>query len=145
MATINSNAINKQAVTNYDAGEVIAIRASASTTSSLAAADLLKMVTLPAGYIITGGYLAATNLDTGTTPTITLTVGLMDVGDTALDSGTDLLTASTVGQAGTLEMFDTGLTQGPFDVDKIVAVKVVAAAATKAAGTVYCQVEYAQP
>mgnify|MGYP001264868590 CR=1 FL=1 len=145
MATTNSDIVLKQPITCNEAGQIIAVRAEAVTTASLAAGDLLKMVRLPAGYIITGGYLAASDLDTGTTPAITMTVGLMDVSDTALDSGTDLLTESTVGQGGTLTSFDTGLTQGPFDDDKIVAVKVVAAAATAAAGTVTCQVEYAQP
>lgn len=145
MAIIYSDVVNKPAITCNEAGCVLAVRAEAATTTSLAANDVLEMVRLPAGYIITGGYLAASDLDTGSSPAITMTVGLMDLTDTTLDSSTDLLTASTVGQGGTLARFDTGFTQGPFTVDKIVAVKVVAAAATKAAGTVHCQVEYAQP
>lgn len=145
MAIIYSDAYYKQAVTNDVAGGVIAVRAQATAPATLAANDVMEMVRLPAGYIITGGYLAATDLDTNSSPAITMTVGLMDLTDSTLDSSTDLLTASTVGQGGTLAAFNTGLTQGPFTVDKIVAVKVVAAAATKAAGTVTCQVEYAQP
>lgn len=145
MATINSDIVLKSPITCNEAGQVLAVRAAAAAPATLAANDLLKMARLPAGYIITGGYLAATDLDTNASPAITMTVGLMDVDDTALDADTDLLTAATVGQDGSLAKFATGLTQGPFTVDKIVAVKVVAAGATKAAGTVTCQVEYAQP
>lgn len=145
MAIIYSDAYYKQAVTNDVAGGIIAVRAEAAAPATLAANDVMEMVRLPAGYIITGGYLAATDLDTNATPTITMTVGLMDIADTTLDSDTDLLTASTVGQGGALARFDTGLTQGPFAVDKIVAIKVANVAATKASGTVTCQVEYAQP
>ena len=144
MATITSDVWAKQPVTTFQAGAIVAVRASAATTTSLAANDLIKMAILPAGYVMTGGYLASTDIDTNASPAVTMTVGLMDLGDTALDSGTDFLTASTVGQAGTLAAFSTGLTQGPFTVDKIVAVKVVTAAATKAAGTVTCQIEYAK-
>uniref|UniRef100_I2Q028 Uncharacterized protein n=1 Tax=Desulfovibrio sp. U5L TaxID=596152 RepID=I2Q028_9BACT len=148
MSLIDSNlsVASKPAVTCNEAGKVLAVRAAAAAPASLAADDVFLMAKLPAGYVITGGYLAATDLDThATTPTITLTVGLMDLSDTTLDANTDLLTVSTVGQDGSMAAFTKGLTQGPFAVDKFVAVKVVAAAATKAAGTVYCQVEYAQP
>ncbi|MHC1787884.1 hypothetical protein [Solidesulfovibrio sp.] len=83
----------------------------------------MRMVKLPAGCIITGGYLASTDLDTAASPTITMTVGLMDIADTTLDANTDLLAESTVGrQGGTMAAFSTGLTQGPFTVDKFVAV-----------------------
>lgn len=147
MALIDSDksVASKPAITSTAAGVVLAVRAAATAPATLAANDVMRMVKLPAGHIITGGYLASTDLDTNVSPAITMTVGLMDIADTTLDSGTDLLTESTVGQGGTLAAFSTGLTQGPFTVDKYVAVKVVTVAATKAAGTVTCQVKYCQP
>ncbi|MHC1788308.1 hypothetical protein [Solidesulfovibrio sp.] len=147
MALIDSDKSvgSKPAITSNEAGRVIAVRAAAAAPATLAANDVMRMVKLPAGCIITGGYLASTDLDTAASPTITMTVGLMDIADTTLDANTDLLAESTVGQGGTMAAFSTGLTQGPFTVDKFVAVKVIAAGTTKAAGTVTCQVEYAQP
>jgi hypothetical protein len=71
----------------------VVVYASYALTAALAVSDVIQMVPVPAGAIITGVTLGATDLDTNGSPTIVL-----DVGDGA---DTDrLIDGATVGQSG---------------------------------------------
>ena len=91
---------------------------------------------MPAGAVVTGAVIAATDMDTNGTPTLAF-----DVGD---DGDEDrIFAASTVGQAGTLSMAmaRTGLLYKYAARTRIKAY-VQAASATGAAGTLYVVVRY---
>lgn len=145
MAIFKSNKITykQPALTPMSAGQVVAERQSVAVPSTLALNDIVAFCELPAGCVPVDGYLVSTDLDTGT-PTITLTVGVLDAAGTDLVASTDFLTASTVAQAGGVARFDkaAGLGLAASASDRIIAVKVAAAAATGAAGTLTLVLEY---
>lgn len=100
--------------------------------TNLAANDLIKVFRAPKGFIVTGAYLYATDLDTNGTPTLTLALG-----DLADDDR--FVAASTIGQAGgtTITLASAGAGY-VFAEDTDVYIKAKAASATAAAGTVRC-------
>lgn len=74
------------------------------TTTVLAASDIIDLGPLPAGLTPLDVTLISDDLDTGGSPAITLSVGILNAGKTDLGSGTydTFISASTVGQAGGL-------------------------------------------
>lgn len=98
--------------------------------------DEVGLFWLPAGAVVTGATIAATDMDTNGTPTLAF-----DVGD---DSDEDrIFAASTVGQTGTLSMAmaRTGLLY-KYTARTRIKAYVQAASATGAAGTLYVVVRY---
>lgn len=74
-------------------GQPVTVYGEYSLAAALALNDVIQMVRVPAGARVTDLSLAATDLDTGGSPAITLSVG--DGGATAR-----YISASTIGQAG---------------------------------------------
>jgi len=149
MAVFESDLIpgSKPAVTCSEAGCVVAVKGKADVPNSLAANDLIKLAKLPAGYLVGDVKVRASDLDTNVSPTITITVGILNSTGDDLDSGSEFIIASTVAQAGGQVSMDKASVacDTPYTTDKIIAAKVVNAATTKAAGTVRATVEYFQP
>jgi len=130
----------------HSAGEVHVSSGQYSAPDSLAADDLIGLAVLPAGCIPVDFMLAADDLDTHETPTITLTVGILNGDEDDLVANSDFITASTIAQGGgvaradVLEFLDDIAVDD--DDDRIIAVKVANVAATKAAGKVYGNLLY---
>lgn len=137
-STFKSNLVksNRRAGVGVGSQEIV-IFATYSVTAALVVNDVIEMVPVPAGAIITGVTLGATDLDTGGSPAIVL-----DVGDgTTVDR---LIAAATVGQAGgstsTLPAGAFGYTYAAADT---INVKVKTAPATGAtSGTISLRVSY---
>lgn len=100
--------------------------------------DVINLFYLPKGAVIVGANLAATDMDTNGTPTLKF-----DVGDSG--SNARIFSASTVGQAGTLNatnnMVSTALLY-KFTADTLISAYVNTVSATGAAGTLYCTISY---
>lgn len=93
MATLKSNKITANAPARDLPSGVLAVVGTYVLSAALALNDVIQMVKVPQGATILNVILAATDLDTGGSPAIALTVG----------DGSDadrFITSSTVGQAG---------------------------------------------
>lgn len=136
MATLNSSVI-ASAYTAGPAGNRKTAYASYSALASLAVADVINMVRVPAGAVILGCTLKATDIDTNGTPTIVL-----DVGDVA--DPDRLIDGATVGQAGgTSDALVSATGQFyEYAAETIISVTVQVGAATAAAGTIELAVDY---
>jgi len=107
-----------------DSGDV------AVATGDIDLNDLITVFRIPKGFTVVGAILEATDIDAHGTPTVTLALG---------DAGDDdrFITGATIGQAGGVG--STIAASGcfyTFTADTDVQVKVTAAAATAAAGTI---------
>ena len=162
MAKYISDAISnsRPPITGDGAGDVLNVKQSVAVDTSLAANDLILFCKLPAGHEPVAGNVFATDLDTNATPTVTITVGVLNDAGTDLVSGTEFVVDSAVGKAGTLEAFALkgGLNLTPLNAvsasdvgtnnayvkggDRVVAGKITNAGSTKAAGTVGISFEY---
>lgn len=149
MAAINSDLIpgSRPPVTCAEAGCVVAVKGKASVPNTLAANDIIKLAKLPAGYLVEDVLLRSTDLDTNSSPAITISVGILNDDGDDLVSGSEFIVESTAGQAGGLARMDkkSAACDTVYAADKIIAAKVVTAGATKAAGTVSATVSYFQP
>lgn len=98
--------------------------------------DEVGLFCLPAGAVVTGATIAATDMDTNASPTLAFDVG---------DSGDEdrIFAASTVGQAGTLStaIARTGHLY-KYTAKTLIKAYVQAVSATGAAGTLYVSVRY---
>ncbi len=102
----------------------------AVATADIAANGLIKLFRARKGFVVTGAFMKATDLDTNGTPTITMVLGDLTDDDRFVAS-------STIGQAGgqTMTLAAAG-TLYKFTADTDVYIKFPAGAATAAAGTV---------
>jgi hypothetical protein len=94
MPTYRASNVNVPAIGSALAETVKALRRTIATTAALTTSDVFEFGLLPRGATIVGGFLEATDLDTGGSPTLTINIG--DAGD-----ADRYFAASTVGQAGT--------------------------------------------
>jgi hypothetical protein len=126
--------------------ETITVIKKISTTTALAINDLLKACFLPAGCRPVLLEVQTTDLDGHGTPELVMDFGIFDADGTTL--GTVLINDSTVGQAGGDDVLDAATLDNLNDwtVDYInnryVGGKIIAAAATPAAGSVYVKFQY---
>jgi hypothetical protein len=94
-----------------------------------ATGNTVQVVKAPKGFVLTGVYLALTDIDTNGSPTVSVTLG---------DAGDDdrFVAASNIGQAGgsTTTLASTGLYY-EFTADTDIALKFATGSATAAAGT----------
>lgn len=137
MTFTNSNDVLRGRVpTKQPSGsEVVAQRATVSLVSAdLDANDAGSVNILPAGMVPVGIIYDSDDLDTNASPTITAQVGLMNAGDTDLDTvWVSNVQASRDGTA--VHLVSTNMIRtAPAQVDRRVGVKFTAASATKAAG-----------
>ncbi len=97
-----------------------------------ATGNTVQLLKVPKGFVLTGVYLALTDIDTNGTPTVAVTLG---------DAGDDdrFVTSSTIGQAGgsTTTLAATGLYY-EFTADTNIALKFGTGSATPADGTATC-------
>lgn len=104
------------------------------TTASLAAGDIIDLGPLPAGVRVVDSAIISEDVDTNGSPTITMSLGLLNAGKTDLNGGTNetWITASTVGQAGGTVRATTNASYllGASATERRLGLKVVAAAAT---------------
>jgi len=117
----------------------------AAAAAALTDGDLLNLCVIPAGHQVVDLKLFCGDLDADGSPALTFDVGLMDDGDTALD--TIFVADTTLGQAGgTLAVPATAIMFGTAAAatDKVLAIEVKTTAATKhaAARTIGCVVSY---
>jgi hypothetical protein len=108
-------------------GDAIAI-----TTAMNVTGNSVALFRAPRGFVVTGIYLALTDIDTGGSPTVLVTLG---------DSGSTnrFVTSSNIGQAGgsTTTLASTGLYY-EFTDDTDVLLTFATQSATPAAGTATC-------
>lgn len=144
MALTTAAALSKQPITGSSAGHVLCTEGSAAVLNTLAADDLVALCTLPADHEPVDLILEPTDLDTNVSPTITLTVGVLNADQDDLVANTDFLTASTAAQTGVAAHATNikGLQLAASSADRIIAAKVITAGATKAAGTISCKLLY---
>ncbi len=77
-----------------------------TVSAGLAMNDVIEMVTLPCGYVVTGAKLSCDDMDTGTG--ITLDCGLVSgkpgLQDNLRTCGNELFAGSTIGQTGGIQI-----------------------------------------
>ncbi len=155
---ISNKVANKQPViSGDDKGTLIADDFTVAVDVNLAANDLILFGKLPNSHEPVDGYVASDQLDSNGAPTLTLTFGILNDAGDDLVANTDFLTAdATIGRtANSFTRFDNvlGLTlpavtavdqvndKGTKNTyvrngDRILAAKVIGAAATKVAGNI---------
>lgn len=108
------------------------------TAAAEAINSTISLCVLPAGCVPVDFTLIADDLDAhADTPTLTLSVGVLNAAENDLVASTDLLTESTIGQGGgsarasdlPAEVIE------PHAADRLIAAKVIAASAVAAVGT----------
>lgn len=138
MADYEALSINHPAISLSQAGQTVEEIGEHTAPVTLAADDTIALCKLPAEHIPVDFMLQSADLDTHGTPTITVTVGIMNAAGDDLVASTNFLTASTVCQAGGVARANVvdGLQLASSNTDRVVGLKVITAGATKAAGKV---------
>lgn len=108
-----------------------------SLTSNPAVNDVINLCYLPAGAIVTGFRLYATAMETSSSPTLALKLG---VGSTS----TALLGATAFTQSAVLDKNVLAAPLAELTAESLVYITFTGTAATFAAGTVYVTVDYIQ-
>lgn len=137
MPTFKANSVLTAPISCSQAGQVVAATGEYAVPVTLAAADIVALCILPADHVPVDFMLQSTDLDTNGTPTIAMTVAVLNADMTDVVATTDFITTSTVGQAGGVARADkvVGLQLAASNADRVIGVKVTTVAATKAAGT----------
>jgi len=145
MALQKSAKIGKPALSGSQRGVCLFDEVKVAVAAAFVVADnLIAAIVVPAGHKVVRGRVIATDLDTHVTPTVTLSVGILNADEDDLQANKDFLTASTVAQAGGVAEFNAAGGLGlavDKDKDQIVAVKFDTGAETAAAGTITVQLE----
>jgi hypothetical protein len=146
MAFTNSNdyLTGRKPIPTAAGGEVMATRFPIDLVAAdLDANDIGAVAVLPAGHLPVALYYDSDDLDTNGTPTIAASVGVLDAAGTdlstaAADGGAVWVSAITTSQAGGQSaVVSKALSRvSASNVDRKIAIKFTAAAATKAAGQV---------
>lgn len=138
MATVESTEV-QSADPVQDRVGVIATSATVTlpaTGAGTAAGDIIQMVKVPNGARVLDVFLAADDLDTDGSPTITLSVGDGDDDDR-------YIVASTIGQASGVARLSSAVgADKVYTAEDTIDVKVVAAATAKQAGDITLTVWY---
>lgn len=121
----------KQPVPTLNDGLAGVIPFEYTTTASLAANDIIDLGPIEPGVSPLDVMLIAQDLDTNGTPTITLSVGILNAAKDDID-GTAWIVESTVGQAGGVARATTNTCylSGSSTSERRLGIKVVAGAAT---------------
>lgn len=99
---LSKHATGKKPVPTPVSGLIAEMLLEYTTEANLAAGDIIDMGPLPPGMNTVDVALASDDLDSNGTPTITLSVGILNAGKTDLNGGTfdTFIAASTVAQNG---------------------------------------------
>lgn len=104
-----------------------------------ATGNTVALMKVPAGFTVTGVYLALTDIDTNGSPTVAVTLG--DAG-----SANRLVASSTIGQAGgNTTTLQSGGLYYQYTVDTDILLTFGTGSATAAAGTATCYLEGFMP
>jgi hypothetical protein len=138
MATlISKTAAGLKPVVSLNSAHVVGLLYEYVTTTALAAGDIIDLGPIEAGVTPVDVKLITDDLDTNGTPTITLTVGILNAGKTDLSGGTNenFIVASTAGQAGGVAVatLPAAYLLGASTSARRLGIKVVAGPATAAA------------
>ena len=151
MAILNSKQVASKTpyISVTKTGDVAAPRQVYALSAALALNDIIVMGSLPQGCLPVDLILDSDDLDTGGSPAITLSVGILNAGQTDIDTtasgGAAWIAASTVAQAGGLVRPTTAaITRTPVSTsEQFWGIKVAAAPATGAAtGTIGATLMY---
>lgn len=136
MATFLSNKAQPGVEPKFLPAGAIDVVATYTFAAAPSANDLVQLMTVPAGAVITGVTLDSDKIDTNGTPTMTF-----DVGDGT--TAARFISAATTPQAGGIAYAGVAGTVGyTYTANTALFLKVHAAAATFASGTVRVCVEY---
>ena len=130
----------------HSAGEVHVAEGKYDAADSLALDDVIKMHRIPAGCIPIDCRLEMDDLDTGAAMVVSL--ALMELGGTDIIADSELIKASTLGQAGgvaRMDQLDTdrrAVLEKAVEKQRFVVLKITTAAGTPAAGRVKSSVLY---
>lgn len=142
----------RQVVAPYPdcAGDVVATRFTYAFGANPSVGDIIELGVLPAGLRVIDMILDSDDLDTNGAPTMAFDVGFMSgdfgVNDPARTCGAEFYSGSNVAQSGASgghPTLKTAYRTSPVQYDRSIGLKVTAAAATFAAGTVGLTVLYA--
>lgn len=138
MPTFKANSVLKTPITLSQAGQTVAAVGDYDAPITLAANDIIALCHLPAEHEPIDFILQSKDLDSNGAPLISFSVGILNADMTDLVAGTNFLTGSTIARTGGVARADVleGLQLAPSNANRVVGVKVVAAAATKVAGNV---------
>lgn len=130
MATYSATDVNAPEVGHGLGGNMKVIYREVTVTAALTTDDVLQFGYAPKGFLVLGGMLEASDLDTSASPAITLNVG--DSGD-----ADRLWAGATVGQAGTAAAMTvaTGVLY-EYTADTLITGGVAVAPGTGASGTI---------
>jgi len=122
----------------HSAGELYVSSGEAYVDVSLAASDIIGLCVLPKGCVPVDFILKTDDLDTHSSTTITISVGIAKIARSDLYAGTDFITTTSAAKAGGIARPNAGdeylQNIKAKNVDRIIAAKVAVAAATKQAG-----------
>jgi len=139
MPTFESNNFEKSILSPHSAGEVMVCDDVVELPITLAANDIAKVGYLPAGCVPIDVIVVADELDAHATDTLVMEVGLLNADEDDIITAASLVaaaqadTAPTVTRAAAVGM--VGIAPD-HTADRILAIKITTAAATKAAGGV---------
>ena len=134
------------AATATQENQTVTVRSKLALTVALdpmAANDIYVAFPLPARHEIVDAKILSDDIETGG-PTLTLTMAQLFQDFTDIVTGTSIITASTVGQAGGVARADTaaGLEVAATDYDRWYGLKVIGANTAIAAGNLYVEIQY---
>lgn len=144
MATFTATDFGKYIMAPHSAGEVMVAEDVVSLPNTLAANDIIKLGYLPAGCVPVDCVGYVQELDTNATDTLRITIGLLDTAGTGIISGSEMVSDLQAEAAKVFRGNAAGLNGLAVDRtnNRIIAGKVTAAGATKAAGTLRLKVLY---
>lgn len=136
MPTFKSSSVQKVPITLSQAGQIVAAVGEVEAPDSLAADDIVALCHLPAGHEPIDFMLQSDDLDDGTG--ISMTAAVLNADMTDVLASTDFITTSTIGRTGGVARANqlAGLQLAASDADRVVGVKIAAAATTPQAGTI---------
>lgn len=138
MPLFKANSVLKTPITLSQAGQIVAATGDYAVPVTLAASDIVALCHLPAEHEPVDFMLQSDDLDSNGTPTISVTVGVLNADMSDLVANSNFITASNVAQTGGVAraVVTQGLQLAASNANRVVGLKVVTAAATKVAGTV---------
>lgn len=149
MAIFTATHFNKPAISSSQAGQPVIIYDAVAVTTALADNDICKLAKVPAGHVITDVLIDCADLDSSTG--LVFDVGILNAGQTDLESSQNFITSSTAGQAAGVVRADVaggGLKMGLVSTEAVpnitaavlaergVGLKVTTVATTEVAGVI---------
>jgi len=144
MPVFTSINFEKSILCPQSAGEVYVTDDRAELPITLALGDIVKMGYLPADCTPTDLTIHTDELDAHAVDLLRFTVGLLDEAGTGIIAGTEFLIGGQAEAVRTIRGNGAGFLTTPLDKvnDRVLAIKITAAGATKAAGVIRTILSY---